>query len=94
MYMNLLGKPTHPDLDKFPHVLLTGPHEWDPSILDYTHPATTGDPIWAPDPTQSNEHDPRIDEFAILMGEFTTLSLIPPDDPTWLITNMISKLNH
>ena len=48
MYMNLLGKPTDADLDKFPHVLLTGHHEWDPSVLDYTHPATAGDLTWAP----------------------------------------------
>ena len=46
MYMNLLGKPTDADLNTFPHVLLTGPHEWDPSVLDYTHPTTSGDPIW------------------------------------------------
>ena len=38
MYMNLLGKPTDADLAKFPHVLLTGPHEWYPSALDYTDP--------------------------------------------------------
>ena len=36
MYMNLLGKPTDDDLNTYPHVLLTGRHEWDPSILDYT----------------------------------------------------------
>ena len=63
MYMNLLGKPTDADLNTFPHVLLTGPHEWDPSILDYTHPTTAGDPTWAPDPSQCGAHDPRIDEF-------------------------------
>ena len=37
MYMNLQGKPTDADLSTFPYVLLTGPHEWDPSVLDYTH---------------------------------------------------------
>ena len=63
MYMNLLGKPTDAELDKFPHVLLTGPHEWDSSVLDYTHPATAGDPTWAPDPSQCDAHDPRIDKF-------------------------------
>ena len=40
MYMSLLGKATDADLNTFPHVLLTGPHEWDPSVLDYTHPTT------------------------------------------------------
>ena len=30
MYMSILGKPTDQDLDQYPHVLLTSPHEWDP----------------------------------------------------------------
>ena len=25
---------------------LTGPHEWDPSVLDYTHPSGDGEPPW------------------------------------------------
>ena len=64
MYMNLIGKPTDADLDKFPLVLLTGPYEWDPSVLDYTHPATADSPFWTPSPSQHDEHDPRNDEFA------------------------------
>ena len=51
-YMSLLGMPTDAGLDKFPHVLLTGPHEWDPSVLDHTHHATAGDRSWAPDLSQ------------------------------------------
>ena len=39
-------------------MLLTGPHEWDPSVLDYTHTTTSGDPTWAPDPSQRGAHDP------------------------------------
>ena len=34
LYTSLLGKPTDADLNTYPHVLLTGPHEWDPSVLD------------------------------------------------------------
>ena len=68
MYMNLLGKPTDADLKTFPHMLLTGPHEWDPSVLDYIHPTTTGDPTWAPDPSQHSANDPRIDEFGNFKG--------------------------
>ena len=68
MSMNLLGKPTDADLDKFPHVLLTGPHEWDPSVLDYSQPAIDGDPSWAPDPSQHNADDPRIDAFGHFKG--------------------------
>ena len=63
MYMSLLGQPTDADLNTYPHVLLTGPHEWDPSVLDYTHPTTSGDPTWVPDPSLCGAHDPRIDKF-------------------------------
>ena len=35
MYLSILGKPTDPDLERYPAVHLTGPHEWDPSVLDY-----------------------------------------------------------
>ena len=59
MYMSLLGKPTDADLHTYPHVLLTGPHEWDPSVLDYTHPTSSGDPTWAPDPSQCGTHDQK-----------------------------------
>ena len=40
MYMSLLGEPTDQDLEEYPHVLLTSPHGWNPSVLDYTHPHT------------------------------------------------------
>ena len=66
--MSLLGKPTDADLNTYPHVLLTGPHEWDPCVLDYTHPTTPGDPTWAPDPSLLGAHDPRIDEFGNFKG--------------------------
>ena len=91
--MNLLGKPTDADLNTFPHVLLTGPHEWDPSVLDYTHPTTSGDPTWAPDPSQHSAHDTRKDQFGNLKGEFTIPSLIPLASPNLLNTIMLSKLN-
>ena len=68
MYMSLLGQPTDADLNTYLHVLLTGPHEWDPSVLDYTHPTTSGDPTWAPDPSLLGAHDPRIDEFGNFKG--------------------------
>ena len=56
MYMRLLGKPTDADLNTYP------------SVLDYTHPTTSGDPPWAPDPSQLGAHDPRIDEFCNFKG--------------------------
>ena len=78
MYMSPLGKPTDADLETFPHVLLTGPHEWDPSVLDYTYPATAGDPTWAPDPSQCGAHDPRIDEFGNFKGNIHHTLTHPP----------------
>ena len=39
MYLSILGKPTATDLERYPAVHLAGPHEWDPSVLDYTHPS-------------------------------------------------------
>ena len=67
-YMSLLGQPTDADLNTYPHVILTGPHEWDPSVLDYTHPTTSGDPTWAPDPSLRGAHDTSIDEFGNFKG--------------------------
>ena len=59
-------------------MLLTGPHEWDPSVLDYTHPATAGDPTWAPDPFQCDAHDPRIDRIGHFKGRVhNTLTHLP-----------------
>ena len=51
LYMSILGKPTDQDFDQYPHVLLTSPHQWDPSVLDYAHPHTCHCPSWAPDPS-------------------------------------------
>ena len=93
MYMNLLGKPTDVDMNTYPHVLLTGLHEWSPSVLDYTHPTTSGDPTWAPDPSQCGAHDPRIDGFGNSDGRVHHTSPIPLPSPTLLSTNMLSPLN-
>ena len=68
MYMSIIWKPTDQELEKYPHVLLTSPHEWDPSVLDYTHPQTYGYPSLAPDPLVRDEHDPRIDECDTFKG--------------------------
>ena len=42
MYLSILGKLTDKDLERYPAVHLTGPHEWDRSVLDYTHPSVLG----------------------------------------------------
>ena len=40
--MSTLGRPKDQDLDQYPHVLLTSPHGWDPSALEYAHANTHG----------------------------------------------------
>ena len=79
MYLSILGKPTDTDLERYPAVHLTGPHEWDPSVLDYTHPSGDGEPPWSNDPDERFAFDPNFDEF----GDYTqraiqTLSILGP----------------
>ena len=67
MYLSIIGKPTDQDLERYPAVHLTGPHEWDPSVLDYTHPSDDGEPSWSNDPDEIYAFDPNFDEF----GDYT-----------------------
>ena len=46
---------------------LTGPHEWDLSVLDYTYPSDDREPIWSTDPNERFPLDPNFDEF----GDYT-----------------------
>ena len=39
MFLSLLVKPSDEDIERYPAVHLTGPHEWDPSVLDYSYPS-------------------------------------------------------
>ena len=83
MCLSLLGKPTDQDLERYPAVHLTGPHEWDPSVLDYTHPSGDGEPPWSNDPDERYAFDPNFDEF----GDYTqraiqTLSILDDSSST------------
>ena len=93
MYMNILGKPTDADLNTFPHVLLTGPHECDPSILDYTRQPQLVTSPGLQIPPNVVHRTPGLMNLAIVLGEFITPSLIRMASPTFLNTNMLSKLN-
>ena len=42
MYLQLQGIPTDQDLQNYPSVHLTSPHEWDPSVLG-NHPTSNKD---------------------------------------------------
>ena len=63
MYLSILGKPTDKNLERYPAVHLTGPHEWDLSVLDFTHPSGDGEPPWSNDPGERFAFDPNFDEF-------------------------------
>ena len=87
MYMSSLGKPTDQDLDEYPHVHLTSPHEGDPSVLDYSHPNTHGYLCCAPVPSARDPHDPRIDECGnIHHRSIHTLSIFSETS-----TNLLNK---
>ena len=77
MYLSLLGKPSDEDVMRYPAVHLTGPHEWDPSILDFSHPSGDREPPLSNDLNERFTFDPNFDEF----GDYTqstiqTLSIL------------------
>ena len=94
MYLSILGKPTDQDLERYPAVNLTGPHEWDPSVLDYTHPSGDGEPPWSNDSDERSALDPNFDEF----GDYTQRAIYAvPSWPTNLNlgpTNMLSIMRY
>ena len=46
---------------------LTEPHEWDPSVLDFTHPSGDQEPPLSNDPNERFAFNPDFDEF----GDYT-----------------------
>ena len=65
MYLSIMGKPTDEELHKYPSVHLTSIHEWDPSVLDYSHPESDGEPLWACDPQHLDLLDPNFDAHGL-----------------------------
>ena len=65
MYLPILDKPTDKDLERYPAVHLTGPHEWDPSALDYTHPSGDWEPPWSNNPDERSTFDPNLMSLGI-----------------------------
>ena len=65
MYSSIMGKPTDEELLKYPSVHLTSIHEWDPSVLDYSHPEGDGEPLWACDPQHLDLLDPNFDTHGL-----------------------------
>ena len=67
MNLNIMAKPTDEELVKYPSVHLTNMHEWDPSVLDYSHPEGDEEPAWACDPQHIDLIDPNFDTH----GQYT-----------------------
>ena len=63
MYLELQCIPTDKDLQTYPSVHLTSPHECNPSILDYKQMETMGSLIGLLIPTENFQFDPNFDEF-------------------------------
>ena len=54
---------------------LTSIHEWDPSVIDYSHPEDDGEPLWACDPQHLDLLDPKFDTHGLYtMRAINTLS--------------------
>ena len=71
MYLNIMGKPTDEELVKYPSVHLASMHEWDPSVLHYSHPEGDEEPVWACDPQHINLIDPNFDTH----GQYTKTAI-------------------
>ena len=81
MYLEVQGIPTDKDLQTYPSVDLTGPHKWNPSILDYEHPENNGEPDWAIDPNENFQFDPNFDEFGDYVNRSLSILDILEDTP-------------
>ena len=95
MYLSILGKPTEKDLERYPAVHLTGHHEWDPSVLDYTHTSGDGEPPRSNDPDERLAFDSNFDEF----GDYTqrsiqTLSILDDSSSTLTPCTMFKTNLH
>ena len=81
MYLSIMGKQTDEELVKYPSVHLVSIHEWDPSVLDYSHPVGDGEALWACDPQHPDLLDliltpmaciPRGHQILVILGWCTT----------------------
>ena len=63
IHFSLHANPSTEDLERYQAVNLTGPNEWDPSVLDYSYQSDDGEPTWSTDPNERFALDPNFDEF-------------------------------
>ena len=95
MYLSILGKPTDKDLERYPAVHLTGPHELDPPVLDYTHPSGDGEPPWSNGPEERFPFDPNFDEFGdCTQRAIETLSILDDSSSTFTPCSTLMTNQH
>ena len=56
---------TGEELVIYPSVHLHSMHEWDPLVLDYSHPEGDEEPVWACDPQHIDLIDPSFDTHGL-----------------------------
>ena len=81
-------------------------HEWDPSVLDYSHPEADEEPVWSSDPQHIDLIDPNFDTMGSIPGEPSIHChpwLMNSINPSWLHlhscpslkpTSMMSSQKH
>ena len=79
--MKPIGIPTDQDMTKYPHVMLTSPHEWDPSIIDFSY-ASSAEWTHLGHPEGHDYLDRRFDEYGEstqrVIANLTFLLDLPP----------------
>ena len=95
IYISILGKPTDADLERYPAVHLTGPHEWDP--LSWTIPThlVMGSLLGPMTLMRNFAFDPNFDEF----GDYTqraiqTLSILDDSSIPLIPTQSLRANQH
>ena len=95
-YATSLGRPTDQDMDTYPHVFVTSPDEWDPSVLDHDPPHLDG-----LDPSQVSDQpfgDPMFDAYGdfnerIIANLNILLDAPPGDCGSYTSTSSVSTVN-
>ena len=63
VYMKPLGIPTDDDMDQYPHVFMTDPHEWDPGVMDYKYESREDWENLGYTSRKDAYHEPRFDAY-------------------------------
>ena len=86
--------PTDKDLQSYPSVHLTRPHEWDPPVLDYLHPSGNGEPSWKTDPNARSQFDTNFDEYGDYVNRALQILNIINDTPQIPSTHHLCVFKH